>query len=164
MQCVGFRYFNVFGARQDPDGPYAAVIPRWIRSLLNGEQVEIYGDGKTSRDFCYVQNVVQANLLAAITENTEALNQVYNVAVGERTSLNELFIVLRELLASRGVSVQGLQAVYRDFRSGDVRHSEADISKARDLLGYQPTHGLRAGLSELLPWYISQYGPVASAV
>jgi UDP-N-acetylglucosamine/UDP-N-acetylgalactosamine 4-epimerase len=160
VQCVGFRYFNVFGARQDPDGPYAAVIPRWMRSLLNGDQVEIYGDGQTSRDFCYVQNVVQANLLAALTDRADALNQVYNVAVGDRTSLNDLFVLLRELLASHGVPVQTARAVHRDFRAGDVRHSEADISKARRLLGYQPTHDLRAGLGEAAAWYIQQYQPV----
>ena len=159
MQCVGFRYFNVFGARQDPDGPYAAVIPRWIRSLLNGEQVEIYGDGETSRDFCYVQNVVQANLLAALTDRTDALNQVYNVAVGDRTSLNELFILLRDQLAAHGLPVQDARAAHRDFRPGDVRHSEANIWKATRLLGYQPTHDLRAGLAEALPWYIRQYRP-----
>ena len=136
MQCIGFRYFNVFGARQDPDGPYAAVIPRWIRSLLHGDQVEIYGDGQTSRDFCYVQNVVQTNLLAALTNRTEALNQVYNIAVGERTSLDELFVLLRDLLASHGIPVQSSRATYRDFRPGDVRHSEADISKAKRLLAY----------------------------
>ena len=162
VQCIGFRYFNVFGFRQDPDGPYAAVIPRWIRSLLNGDAVEIYGDGETSRDFCYVQNVVQANLLAALTERTEALNQVYNIAVGDRTSLNELFPLLRDLLASHGVPVQGARAVYRDFRAGDVRHSEADISKAERLLGYQPTHDVRSGLAEAVPWYVQQYQPIVT--
>jgi UDP-N-acetylglucosamine 4-epimerase len=163
LQCVGFRYFNVFGARQDPDGPYAAVIPRWVRSLLNGEQVEIYGDGETTRDFCYVQNVVQANLLAALTDRTDALNQVYNVAVGDRTSLNELFTLLRDLLTGNGVPVQGARAAYFEFRPGDVRHSEANIWKAMRLLGYQPTHDLPAGLAEALPWYIRQYQPVPSA-
>ena len=162
LQCVGFRYFNVFGARQDPDGPYAAVIPRWIRSLLSGEQVEIYGDGETSRDFCYVQNVVQANLLAALTNRAEALNQVYNIAVGARTSLNDLFVLLRDMLAARGLPVQGARAAHRDFRSGDVRHSEADVAKAKALLGYQPSHDLRAGLAEALPWYIHQYQPIPS--
>jgi UDP-N-acetylglucosamine/UDP-N-acetylgalactosamine 4-epimerase len=164
LQTVGFRYFNVFGSRQDPDGPYAAVIPRWTRALVGGDQVEIYGDGETSRDFCYVQNVVQANLLAALTTQADALNQVYNIAVGERTSLNELFIGLRDLLASLGAPVQRAQAVYRDFRAGDVRHSEADISKAKRLLGYQPTHDLRAGLEEALPWYVKQYQSMPTAV
>jgi UDP-N-acetylglucosamine 4-epimerase len=164
LQCIGFRYFNVFGARQDPDGPYAAVIPRWIRALLSGEQVEIYGDGETSRDFCYVKNVVQANLRAALTDRSEALNQVYNIAVGERTSLNDLFIALRALLAGRGLPVHSACATYSDFRPGDVRHSEADISKAGRLLGYQPTHDLQAGLAEALPWYVRQHQPISSAV
>ena len=159
LQTIGLRYFNVFGARQDPDGPYAAVIPRWIRALLRGEQVEIYGDGQTSRDFCYVQNVVQANLLAALTDRAEALNQVYNIAVGERTSLTELFTELRDLLASHGLPVQKAQAAYRDFRAGDVRHSEANIAKAQRLLGYQATHDLHAGLAEALPSYITEYHP-----
>lgn len=164
LHTVGLRYFNVFGARQDPDGPYAAVIPRWTRALLRGEPVEIYGDGETSRDFCYVQNVIQANLLAALTDRPDAQNQVYNIAVGERTSLNELFVALRGLLASHGVPVGSARAAYRDFRAGDVRHSEADISKAKRLLGYQPTHDLHAGLAEALPWYIRQYQPIPSAV
>jgi UDP-N-acetylglucosamine 4-epimerase len=159
LQTIGLRYFNVFGARQDPDGPYAAVIPRWIRALLRGEQVEIYGDGQTSRDFCYVQNVVQANLLAALTDRAEALNQVNNIAVGERTSLTELFTELRDLLASHGLPVQKAQAAYRDFRAGDVRHSEANIAKAQRLLGYQATHDLHAGLAEALPSYITEYHP-----
>lgn len=161
VSCVGFRYFNVFGARQDPEGPYAAVIPRWIRALLRGEPVEIYGDGETSRDFCHVYNVVQANLLAALTDKGEALNQIYNVAVGGRTSLNQLFSTLRDLLARHAGRVKGAQPVYREFRPGDIRHSQADISKATRLLGYQPTHDLRAGLQEALPWYVRQYQPVA---
>jgi UDP-N-acetylglucosamine 4-epimerase len=164
LPTVGFRYFNVFGARQDPDGPYAAVIPRWLRALLAAEQVEIYGDGETSRDFCYVQNVVQANLLAALTGRPEALNQIYNIAVGERTSLNELFVELRDLLVSHGIPVHRARAAYQDFRDGDVRHSEADISKARILLGYEPTHDVHAGLAEAVPWYIRQYQPMPSAV
>jgi UDP-N-acetylglucosamine 4-epimerase len=163
LQCVGFRYFNVFGPRQDPDGPYAAVIPRWIRSLLNGEQVAINGDGETSRDFCYVQNVVQANLLAALTDRSDALNQVYNVAVGDSTSLNELFALLRDLLHAHGVPVQGARAAHLDFRPGDVRHSEANISKGMRLLDYQATHDLPAGLAQALPWYIRKYQPIPSA-
>jgi len=162
LQCVGFRYFNVFGARQDPAGPYAAVIPRWIHAFLAGEPVEIYGDGETSRDFCYVQNVVQANLCAALTDRTEALDQVYNIAVGDKISLNELFIELRNLLASHGASVQDARPIYRDFRPGDVRHSEADITRAERLLGYRPTHDLHAGLMEALPWYVEQYRPKLS--
>jgi len=164
LQCVGFRYFNVFGARQDPDGPYAAVIPRWVRSLLNRDQVEIYGDGETSRDFCHVQNVVQANLLAALTERGDALNQVYNIAVGHRTTLNQLFVLLRDLLAAHDGSIRSVPATYRDYRPGDIRHSEADIGKAKSLLGYQPTHDLAAGLAQALPWYIEQYQPTPSGV
>jgi UDP-N-acetylglucosamine/UDP-N-acetylgalactosamine 4-epimerase len=157
VQCIGFRYFNVFGPRQDPSGAYAAVIPRWVRSLLTGEQVEIYGDGETSRDFCYVQNVVQTNLLAALTQRTEALNQVYNIAVGDRTSLNQLFTLMRDLLAAQGIPVQDARPTYQEFRPGDVRHSEANIWKAKQLLGYQPTHDLSAGLAEALPWYVDQH-------
>jgi UDP-N-acetylglucosamine 4-epimerase len=157
MRCIGFRYFNVFGARQDPEGPYAAVIPRWIRALIAGDRVEIYGDGQSSRDFCYVGNVVQANLRAALTDRPDALNQVYNIAVGKRTSLNELFGSLCRLLSARGVDVGGARPVYRDFRLGDVRHSEADIAKAARLLGYEPTHDLAAGLAECLPWYVHQW-------
>ena len=150
MQAVGLRYFNVFGSRQDPEGAYAAVIPRWIRAMLTGEPVQINGDGETSRDFCYVANVVQANLLAALSENADAVNQVYNVAVGERTSLNDLFQILRRLL---GVEVS---AEHHPFRPGDVRHSLADISLARKLLGYQPTHSLERGLVESLSWYVGR--------
>jgi UDP-N-acetylglucosamine/UDP-N-acetylgalactosamine 4-epimerase len=159
LHSVGLRYFNVFGARQDPDGPYAAVIPRWIRALLGGEPVEIYGDGETTRDFCYVGNVVQVNLLAALTSTHEALDQVYNVAVGERTSLNGLYAALRGLLARRFHHAAAARPHYRDFRAGDVRHSQADISKARRLLGYRPSHTLDAGLEEALPWYLEAYLP-----
>ena len=158
MQIVGLRYFNVFGARQDPEGAYAAVIPRWVRALLRGEPATINGDGETSRDFCYVANAVQANLQAALTTNPEALNQVYNVAVGGRTSLNELYGLLRDLLARRFPELATAQPVYRDFRAGDVRHSQADISKAERLLGYAPTHDVRSGLIEALPWYVERFG------
>lgn len=153
MKCVGFRYFNVFGSRQDPDGPYAAVIPRWARAILRGEQVEIFGDGETSRDFCYVANVVQANLLAALTSNENALGEIYNVAVGGRTTLNELYSTMRTLLVPGSATPPS----YQDFRPGDVRHSQADISKAQRLLGYRPTHDLFSGLEEALPWYVKQY-------
>jgi UDP-N-acetylglucosamine 4-epimerase len=153
------RYFNVFGPRQDPDGPYAAVIPKWIQALLSSQQVQINGDGETTRDFCYVANAVQANLLAATTEQAPAVNQVYNVAVGGCTSLNELFDALRELLDPFAPGVKAVQPHYADFRPGDVRHSQADISKARRLLGYEPTHDLRAGLVEALPWYVQALQP-----
>jgi UDP-N-acetylglucosamine 4-epimerase len=151
---VGLRYFNIFGARQDPNGPYAAVIPKWIASMIHNEPVFINGDGETSRDFCYVANAVQANLLAATAPNPAAVNQVYNVAVGQRTSLNELFEHLRALLAPHFVHLAKISPVYRDFRAGDVRHSLADISKAKRFLGYEPSHTVGAGLSEAMEWYL----------
>jgi UDP-N-acetylglucosamine/UDP-N-acetylgalactosamine 4-epimerase len=151
---IGLRYFNIFGARQDPNGPYAAVIPKWIAALIHNEPVYINGDGETSRDFCYVANAVQANLLAATTADTAAVNQVYNVAVGQRTSLNELFEHLRTMLAPRFAHLAGSSPVHRDFRAGDVRHSLADISKAHRLLGYEPTHTASKGLSEAMEWYL----------
>ena len=154
MEYIGLRYFNVFGRRQDPDGPYAAVVPKWIAAMIQNEPVYINGDGETSRDFCYVTNVVQANLLAAITPNTEAVNQVFNVAVGERTALNELFNTLRRMLLAQYPHLEDFKPVYREFRSGDVRHSHADISKARRVLGYQPTHRLAEGLEEALDSYV----------
>ncbi len=144
-----FVYASSIGPRQDPEGAYAAVIPRWIRAMLRGEAVEINGDGETTRDFCFVANAVQANLLAALTGNPQAVNQVYNVAVGESTSLNELFEILRSLLAE----APAIRRVHRPFREGDVRHSRADIRLARRLLGYEPTHTLSSGLREALPWY-----------
>jgi UDP-N-acetylglucosamine 4-epimerase len=156
FQTIGLRYFNVFGPRQNPNGAYAAVIPKWAGSLLAGEPVYINGDGETSRDFTFVANAMQANLLAA-TASPEARNNVYNVAVGDRTSLNTLFGLLRDNLATRGVST-GMQPVYRDFRAGDVRHSQADIGKARQLLGYAPTHRLADGVGEAMPWYVASMG------
>jgi UDP-N-acetylglucosamine 4-epimerase len=156
METVGMRYFNVFGPRQDPEGAYAAVIPRWVRAMLVGEPVEINGDGETTRDFCYVANAIQANLLAALTDDPQALNQVYNIAVGESTSLNQLLDILRSLLGKRAVPV------YRPFREGDVRHSRADISLARRLLGYEPTHTLSAGLREAISWYVRRFAGAAA--
>lgn len=153
LAVIGLRYFNVFGARQDPDGAYAAVIPKWVDAMLRGEEIFINGDGETSRDFCYVENVVQANLLAAMTENPEAVDQAYNVAVNARTTLNELFAKLRALLLEREPGLVIPDATYRDFRAGDVRHSLADISKARNLLGYEPTHSIDQGLEEAIDWY-----------
>ena len=150
---VGLRYFNVFGARQDPDGAYAAVIPKWIATLLRREPVYINGDGKTSRDFCFVENVVQANLLSAATKNQRAVNQVFNVAIGERTTLNELFELLKGILRRSVASLPDCKPVYCDFRPGDVRHSLADIGKARRLLGYSPTHRIREGLELAMDWY-----------
>ena len=146
LQSIGLRYFNVFGPRQDPEGAYAAVIPRWIASLIKGEPVYINGDGETSRDFCFVANVVQANLLAASTQNTEAINQVYNIAVGERTSLCKLYELIKENLISSYPHLKDAQAVFREFREGDVRHSLASIDKAREMLEYEPTHSMKKGL------------------
>jgi UDP-N-acetylglucosamine 4-epimerase len=152
---IGLRYFNVFGRRQDPNGAYAAVIPKWTNSLIAGEPVFINGDGETSRDFCYVANAVQANILASVVTDPEARNQVYNVAVGDRTTLNQLYGLLRDGLATEGVG-RDAQPTYRDFRPGDVRHSQADVSKARRLLGYEPSHTLKQGLDEALSWYVAQ--------
>jgi UDP-N-acetylglucosamine 4-epimerase len=156
LQSMGLRYFNVFGPRQDPNGAYAAVIPKWIASMLKGEPIYINGDGETSRDFCFIANVVQANLLAATTPSPEAVNQVYNVAVGDRTTLNDLYAKLHHNLLPFYPHLQGIQPVYRDFRSGDVRHSLADISKAQRLLVYAPTHRIGEGLALAMPWYIGQ--------
>jgi UDP-N-acetylglucosamine/UDP-N-acetylgalactosamine 4-epimerase len=153
LQVIGLRYFNVFGRRQDPDGAYAAVIPAWIGTLLAGGRCAINGDGETSRDFCFVENVVQANLLAALTaeENTD---EVFNIAVGGRTTLNELFTAIRDGLAPGHPELADAAPEYRDFRFGDVRHSQADVSKARARLGYEPTHTVQQGLAEALPWYV----------
>lgn len=160
LDAVGLRYFNVFGPRQDPDGPYAAVIPKWIAGMIGKEPIHIYGDGETSRDFCYVANVVQANLLAATVKSPEAVNEVYNVAVRSRTSLNQLFGLLRDGLLPHYPHLKRCRPVYQAFRPGDVRHSEADISKAQRLLGYQPTHTVEQGLSEALEWYRQQVTPM----
>ncbi len=153
LETVGLRYFNVFGARQDPDGPYAAVIPKWVAAMIKNQPIRINGDGETSRDFCYIANVVQANLLAATTTHPGALGQAFNVAVGERITLNELFEALRAGLAPHYASLAGLKPLYQDFRPGDVRHSLANITKARALLGYSPTHTVQKGLAEALDWY-----------
>ncbi|HUC85588.1 MAG TPA: SDR family oxidoreductase [Candidatus Acidoferrales bacterium] len=153
LETVGLRYFNVFGPRQDPNGPYAAVIPKWIAAMIKKEPIQIHGDGETTRDFCYVANVVQANLLAATVQKPEAINEIYNVAVCARTSLNQLFGVLRESLLPDYPHLKNCRPVHGDFRPGDVRHSEADISKAAHFLGYQPTYAVQQGLSEALDWY-----------
>lgn len=160
---IGLRYFNVFGARQDPEGAYAAVIPRWTRGMLLGGQVMINGDGETSRDFCFVDNAVQANLLAATTDDPAAVNQVYNVAVDDRTSLNRLFEILRDTLAEYRPEVRSLRPAYGDFRPGDVRHSQADIAKARRLLHYAPSHRLEEGVRASMAWYVSHFS-VANGV
>ena len=155
LQSIGLRYFNVFGPRQDPNGAYAAVIPKWISSLISGEPIYINGDGETSRDFCFIANVVQANLLAATTQNPDALNQVFNVAVGDRTTLNELYASLHSNLLPLYPHLQNIKPVYREFRAGDVRHSLADISKAAVRLAYAPTHRIGQGLALAMPWYVA---------
>lgn len=148
---AGMRYFNVVGSRQDPNGPYAAVIPRWVSSFLAGEVPEIFGDGETSRDFCPVENVVQANLLAAL--EPAAAGHVFNVALGGQTTLNELFFAIRDTLASLGVDCAKVEPVYRDFRPGDVRHSLANTSKAQEIFGYQPQVTFREGLERTVRWF-----------
>ncbi|WP_295583249.1 NAD-dependent epimerase/dehydratase family protein [uncultured Lamprocystis sp.] len=153
LDSIGLRYFNVFGRRQDPNGAYAAVIPKWTAALIAGQAVFINGDGETSRDFCYIDNAVQANLLAATATTPQAANQVYNVAVGERTTLNDLYALIHRHLLPRYPHLQGAQPSYRDFRPGDVRHSLADITKAATRLGYAPTHRLGEGLEIAIPWY-----------
>lgn len=157
LECIGLRYFNVFGPRQDPDGPYAAVIPKWVKALLRDEPCTINGDGETSRDFCYVKNAVQANLLAAVAD-ASATDRAYNVAYGQRTTLKELFALLRDGLAKDRPAIASAEPKYADFRPGDVRHSLADIGAARKNLGYEPTHDVRRGLDEALAWYAAQYG------
>ncbi|MEG4313854.1 NAD-dependent epimerase/dehydratase family protein [Pseudomonas sp. FIP_A4] len=152
FKCIGLRYFNVFGPRQDPNGAYAAVIPKWAAAMIKGDEVFINGDGETSRDFCFIENAVQANLLAA-TADDEAKNEVYNVAVGGRMTLNDLFRALQSALAENGKRY-GTQPVYRDFRAGDVRHSQADVSKAASKLGYAPEFSIHNGIAKAMPWYI----------
>ena len=153
FKTIGLRYFNVFGRRQDPDGAYAAVIPKWTAAMIKHDTVFINGDGETSRDFCYIENTVQANILAATTQNEEATNQVYNVAVGDRTTLNELFNAVKSALADNGVTYEQ-EPTYRDFRPGDVRHSQADVSKANSLLGYEPKFSISQGIDEAMAWYV----------
>lgn len=155
FKTIGLRYFNIFGRRQDPEGAYAAVIPKWVAAIMSGETVYINGDGETSRDFCYIENVMQMNILAATTDNPEAVDQVYNVALNHRTSLNELFNFIQAKLKARLPELKETQPVYRDFRAGDVRHSQADISKAQNLLGYAPTHVIDQGLEEAMDWYVN---------
>lgn len=153
FKTIGLRYFNVFGKRQDPNGAYAAVVPKWVSQMINGEEVFINGDGETSRDFCFIENVIQMNLLSA-TASEQSKDEVYNVAVGGRTSLNELYQALKGALTENSFTIS-LDPTYRDFRAGDVRHSQADISKARLKLGYAPTHDINAGIKKAIPWYIS---------
>lgn len=157
FNTIGLRYFNVFGQRQDPNGAYAAVIPKWTAALLHGDDVFINGDGETSRDFCFIDNTVQVNLLAATTQNPAAVNQVYNVAVGERTSLKELYQLITASLSAQ-CPLHASNLIHRDFRAGDVRHSLASISKAQTLLGYAPTVKIKDGITAAMPWYVYQVG------
>lgn len=157
FKAIGLRYFNVFGKRQDPNGAYAAVIPKWTAAMIAGDDVFINGDGETSRDFCFIENTVQANILAAATQNEEAKNQVYNVAVGDRTTLNDLFNAIQVALNENGVTYTK-EPVYRDFRVGDVRHSQADVSKIKNLLGYTPKFVISQGVESAMPWYIEFLG------
>lgn len=152
FKAIGLRYFNVFGPRQNPDGAYAAVIPKWTAAMIKGDEIFINGDGETSRDFSYIANAVQLNILAATAED-EAKDEIYNMALGDRTTLNELFLGIKEALKNNGVEYKA-EPTYRDFRAGDVRHSQADISKAKDNIGFAPTHRIVQGIHEAMSWYV----------
>lgn len=152
FQTIGLRYFNIFGKRQTPDGAYAAVIPKWTAAMITGDDVYINGDGETSRDFNFIENAVQANILAATTTNSDAKDQIYNVAVGDRTTLNTLFDYIKDSLKDNGISYDK-EVIYRDFRAGDVRHSQADISKIKELLYYEPKYTIKQGVDITMPWY-----------
>jgi UDP-N-acetylglucosamine 4-epimerase len=153
LESVGLRYFNVFGPRQDPHGAYAAVIPQWVLAMIKNLPLRINGDGQTSRDFCFVENVVQMNLLAATTSDPRAVNQVYNVAINDRTSLNELYRMMRDILTPHYPHLAEHAPLHGQFRPGDVLHSQADVSKAQRLLGYEPTHRIREGMQQAMEWY-----------
>ncbi len=155
VPTIGLRYFNVFGPRQDPHSPYSAVIPLWFAGLLAGREVVVHGDGETSRDFCFITNVVQANLLAALADRFDAYGHVYNIAYGERTTLNELFVLIREQVARFRPDAAARLAVFQPFREGDIRHSLADIRAARDRLFYAPAHSVRMGLEATAEYYAS---------
>jgi len=155
METIGLRYFNVFGKRQDPNGAYAAVMPKWISQILHNEDVYINGDGETSRDFTYIDNVIQMNILAGTTTNEKAFGQAYNTAAGGRETLNNLYKAISNSLKEKLPELEIKEPIYRDFRAGDIRHSNADISKAKELLGYEPTHTLEEGLVESIEWYIN---------
>jgi UDP-N-acetylglucosamine/UDP-N-acetylgalactosamine 4-epimerase len=154
FKVIGLRYFNIFGKRQNPNGAYAAVIPKWVAAILNKDNVYINGDGETSRDFCYIDNTVQINLLAATTDNDEATDQVYNVALNDRTSLNKLYQMIEERLIQRTQGLEKKDPIYQDFRAGDVKHSQANIDKAQALLDYQPKHMISEGMDEAMDWYV----------
>lgn len=163
FKATGLRYFNIFGPRQDPSGAYAAVIPLWFGQLIRGEKVHINGDGETTRDFCYVEDCVQANILASLSERKEAHGEVYNIALGRSTSLNSLFGDIRGLVAARVPGVARLEPIYRDFRPGDVRHSVADTSKAHGLLGFSPENSVSSGLAKAADWYMGHLAEPAVA-
>ena len=152
FKSIGLRYFNVFGPRQDPKGPYAAVIPKWVKLLMENKEIEIYGDGETSRDFCYIDNVVQINILSAIADSN-AKDHVYNVACGDQTSLTELFFLIKEALGKNNINISA-EPSYKDFRAGDIRHSKADITSGLNKLNYSPTHDVEKGIDEAIAWYI----------
>ena len=154
FKAIGLRYFNIFGKRQNPDGAYAAVIPKWVSAIINMEDVFINGDGETSRDFCFIDNAVQMNLLAATNEDDSATDQVYNVALNDRTSLNKLYQMLEERILKRIKGIEIQDPIYRDFRAGDVMHSQANIEKAKELLSYQPMYKISEGMDEVIDWYI----------
>jgi len=159
METIGLRYFNVFGRRQDPNGAYAAVIPKWVASMLKEEDVYINGDGETSRDFTYIDNVIQMNVKAGLTDNIKAFGEAFNVAVGGRNTLNELYNLLKDQInqqsKSKNLSFRvEKEPIYRDFRPGDIRHSNADITKAKEIVGYEPTHDIYQGMQEAIEWYI----------
>lgn len=161
MSSIGLRYFNVFGKRQDPNGAYAAVIPKWIGAFLNLEKPVINGDGESSRDFCYIEDVVQANLLAAVSDGPPASSQVYNIAFGERTTLNQLCGLIKQCLLPYAPEIQSIEPVYGPFRKGDVRHSLASVSKAAELLGYRPACGVSVGLEKSARWFVDNLGSVS---
>ncbi|HZQ71364.1 MAG TPA: SDR family oxidoreductase [Burkholderiales bacterium] len=163
FDTVGLRYFNVFGPRQDPNGEYAAVISAWLGALVRGQTAYVNGDGKAARDFCYVDNVVQANLLAATTQDPQALNQAYNVAVGEQTSLLELFEMIRALLVPRYPQLRNARPAHREERRGDIKYSKADIGKAKRLLGYRPQFRVIEGLERTIDWYVANLAPAEAA-
>ncbi len=153
METIGLRYFNVFGKRQDPNGAYAAVIPKWIDALINAHTTTIYGDGETSRDFTYIDNVIQANILAGLTENCDAFGEAFNVAAGGRDSLNDLHDIINNSLQKLHHNFQPQQPLYKDFRVGDITHSNANISKIESILGYEPSHTLKEGMELTIQWY-----------
>ena len=156
LEFVGLRYFNVFGKRQRKEGPYAAVIPKWITGILEGNEIFINGDGSTSRDFCYIENVIQANILSALCKNKKSTNQIYNVAVNDQTTLNELYIMISSAISEIDSSIEIPLPIHRDFRAGDIMHSRADITKAKTLLGYDPDYPVDRGIKETVKWYMSK--------